>query len=49
MTIKIFLLLIIALLLVTDYVLVVIAHEADERAERMRKKESKGNGIHKEG
>lgn len=35
MILKIILLIIIALLLVIDYALMVIAHDADERAERM--------------
>lgn len=37
MILKIILLIIIALLLVIDYALMVIAHDADERAERMYK------------
>ena len=38
MIIKIIALVIITLLLVLDYALLVIAHEADERAEKMYKK-----------
>ena len=38
MTFKIIALIVIAALLVTDYALVVMAHRADERAERMYKR-----------
>lgn len=38
MIVKIVLLIIIALLLVLDYALMVVSHEADERAERMYRK-----------
>lgn len=38
MIVKMILLIIIVLLLVLDYALMVIAHEADERAERMYRK-----------
>ena len=44
MTFKIILLVIILLLLIIDYALMVMAHDADERADRMYRKwkESKG-------
>lgn len=45
MTFKIIALIVIAALLITDYALMVMAHRADERAERMYRKwkESKDN------